>query len=80
MPKPGLRKNTDELMASELECLRLAKLSNEEIAARLHLSVKTVERYLSSVYEKLGAKNRTDAVLIALGKGILKPEDVWGNK
>lgn len=44
-------------------------MPNKDIAARLHLSPKTVERYLSVAYEKLNAGNRTDAVLRALGSG-----------
>lgn len=70
----------DGLTATELECLRLARLRNKDIAARLHLSVKTVERYLSIAYEKVGAENRTDAVLKALGRGIIQLEDVWGQQ
>jgi pimeloyl-ACP methyl ester carboxylesterase/DNA-binding CsgD family transcriptional regulator len=48
------------LSARELEVLELvaAGLTNNEIAARLVLSVRTVERHLSNIYGKLGLSGK----------------------
>ena len=56
------------LTPRELEILELiaAGLSNREIAERVFVSENTVKTHLSRVFDKLGAKRRTQAV--QLGK------------
>jgi DNA-binding NarL/FixJ family response regulator len=41
-------------------------LSNKAIAARLYLSVRTVEGHLANLYSKLNVHSRTEAALIAI--------------
>jgi len=55
------------ITARELEILGLIAegLSNKEIGARLFVSENTVKTHASRVFEKLGAKRRTEAVQIA---------------
>jgi DNA-binding NarL/FixJ family response regulator len=66
--------NDAGLSRRELEVLQaLAEgLSNNEIAARLFLAEQTVKFHLSSVYRKLGAKNRTEAVRLAVRSGLVE--------
>jgi DNA-binding NarL/FixJ family response regulator len=54
------------LTEREREVLDLvaAGLSNKEVAARLHLSEKTVKHYMTIIMEKLGVRNRTEAALL----------------
>ncbi len=57
----GLRPNRSEtLTPTEAEVSRLAAdgLRNAEIAARAHVSLKTVEAVLSRSYRKLGIRSR----------------------
>jgi LuxR family transcriptional regulator, maltose regulon positive regulatory protein len=51
----------DGLTRREREILRLLArgLSNQEIAAELVLSVRTVERHISNIYDKIGASGKT---------------------
>jgi LuxR family maltose regulon positive regulatory protein len=46
-------------------------LTREEIAGHLSLSVNTIKSVIRSVYNKLGAINRADAVRIATSLGLL---------
>ena len=52
----------------ERAALRLAVsgVSNEEISKRLGVSIHTVKWHLANIYTKLGVKNRTAAVKVAL--------------
>ena len=45
--------------------------TNGEIAEKLHLSTYTVKDHASSLYRKLGARNRADAVRLAQELGLL---------
>ena len=52
--------------------LTAAGHSNKEIAARLDLSVKTVETYRARAMEKLGLQSRADLVRYAVQQGWLQ--------
>lgn len=55
------------LTEREVEVLRLiaAGLTNNEIAAELHLSAKTVSRHLSNIFTKIGVTSRVGATAFA---------------
>ncbi len=57
----------------ELEVLReiAAGHANKEIARRLYLSPNTVKTHAARLFEKLGARNRTDAVTRARELGLI---------
>jgi len=63
----------DALTIRELETLRgVAKgSSNKIIAEQLGISEHTVKGHLKSILSKLGAADRTHAVMIALKRGFL---------
>jgi two-component system response regulator DegU len=69
------RKETEPLLsAREEEVLQLVAdgLGTQEIAESMFISQKTVKNHLASVYEKLDARDRTQAVLMAVKMGIVK--------
>lgn len=61
------------LSERELEVLQelAAGHANKEIAARLHVSPNTVKTHVARVFEKLGARRRTDAIRRARELGIV---------
>ncbi|MBI2287474.1 MAG: response regulator transcription factor, partial [Chloroflexi bacterium] len=50
-------------------------LSNKEIAAKLVLSEKTVKNRVSNIFAKLRVNDRTQAVLHALRRGLVRLPD-----
>jgi DNA-binding NarL/FixJ family response regulator len=48
--------------------------SNREIAEHLHISEKTVRIHVSAVLEKMGARDRTQATIFALQRGLVHLE------
>jgi two-component system, NarL family, nitrate/nitrite response regulator NarL len=63
----------EPLTPREREVLELVAdgLSNKAIADRLDISDQTVKFHVASICGKLGAANRTEAVRLALGRGLL---------
>ncbi len=66
----------DELTPRELEVLMLIAqgLSNKEIAAELSISEKTVKNHINNIFSKLHLYDRSQAMLYAIRKGLVKVE------
>jgi DNA-binding CsgD family transcriptional regulator len=65
---------SEELSAREQEVLQLIVLgqTNKDIAESLALSVRTVERFRSTLLKKLGLQNTTELIIYAVTHGFLK--------
>lgn len=63
----------EQLSSQQLVILRLVAqgLSSREIATRLYLSENTVKGYVQEILHRLGVKNRTEAVMVAVKQGWL---------
>ncbi len=72
----GVRSSLDGLTDREQEVLRLIAdgLTNQEIADRLTISAKTVERHRANIMGKLNLHSRTELVKYAIRKGLIEVE------
>jgi two-component system, NarL family, response regulator YdfI len=48
--------------------------ANKEIAARLHITERTVKAHVAGIFNKLGVNSRAEAVAVALRSGVLPAE------
>jgi len=65
--------NKADLNEREIEVLKLVcqECSNQEIADKIFLSVRTVEGYRARLFEKTGSKNLVGLVIYAIKRGII---------
>lgn len=57
----------------EILTLLASGLSNAELGARLYLSEPTIKTHLSSIFRKLGVRDRVQAVIAAYDAGLVEP-------
>ena len=57
----------------EMDIMRLLAIgrTNAEIAEKLYLSLSTIKNYTHSIYQKLGVRNRTEAIVRIAEKQLL---------
>jgi ATP/maltotriose-dependent transcriptional regulator MalT len=73
VPGRGEQAMIEPLSQRERQILTLLaeRLSNKEIADKLHISTATVKRHAANIYQKLGVHGRRAAVAKANGLGLL---------
>lgn len=77
--KPAEGKEPSGMLSDrEIEVLKLAAkgLSNQDIAEKLYLSIRTVQGHLGHIFNKLQVGSRTEAVVRALKEGWVTLDDV----
>jgi len=77
--EPGEKEHEPDLLTQrETAVLKMAAkgMSNSEIAEELHLSVRTIESHLGSIFNKLGVGSRTEAVIEAMRRGRFTLEEL----
>jgi DNA-binding NarL/FixJ family response regulator len=65
----------DVLTPRELEVLKLIAEANtsKEIADKLFISIKTVDRHRQNILEKLGMRDRVEVTRYAIRRGLIQP-------
>jgi DNA-binding NarL/FixJ family response regulator len=76
IPDPAPPKELEELTDRELDVFRLIArgLSNAEIGQELYISETTVKTHITHVLQKLGLRDRVQAVVLAYQSGIADAE------
>ncbi|MFE7131048.1 response regulator [Streptomyces sp. NPDC057638] len=71
---PSVPVDLSELTPREVEVLRLiaSGLDNGEIAAEMGIGVQTVKNHITSVFAKLGVRDRAQAVIAAYESGLVR--------
>ena len=71
--QPELDSSDQLLTPREIEVLRMIAegLGNKEIASKLKISDHTVKFHISSIFAKLGASNRAEAVTLGIRLGVI---------
>lgn len=75
-PEHAQRADNAGLSPRELQMLKAIAMgySHKEIAQRYEISYHTVIDYVRSMYRKLDVNNRSEALMAAVGKGIIQPD------
>ena len=76
IPRPAPPKEFDELTGREQEILRLIAngLSNVEIGHQLYISETTVKTHVTHILQKLGLRDRVQAVVLAYQTGLFEQQ------
>ena len=75
-PRPAPPKEFDELTSREQEVFRLIAdgLSNVEIGQQLFISDTTVKTHITHILQKLGLRDRVQAVVLAYQTGLFETD------
>ena len=75
-PRPAPPKEFDELTSREQEVFRLIAegLSNVEIGQQLYISDTTVKTHITHILQKLGLRDRVQAVVLAYQTGLFETD------
>ena len=76
MPRPARPKQLDDLSERERDVFRLMArgLSNGEIAQELYISETTVKTHVTHILQKLGLRDRVQAVVLAYQTGVFEAD------